>query len=336
MKRLLCGAGLGFCLSITAAAQTTVSPMPFSYPGPVLPPTDGNDFKLSSSVELVLLDASVRDPKGGFVANLGKENFTITEQGKPQEITTFQAGDIPVTLGLVIDNSASMRNKRPEVVTAALTFVQQSNPKDELFVVNFNDQVRMGLPDGMAFTDIHGPLRQALLGNPVEGRTSLFDALKVALKHLENGRQAKKTLVLVSDGGDNMSATTEDEVIELARLSRATIYTIGIYDSNDKDRNPGFLKKLAHITGGEAFLPDDHEGKLVGTCEKIAKDIRTRYTLGYIPANRVYDGKVRKIQVTATGADGAKYRVRTRTEYLSPGDLETRKEKSNGAVSKRG
>jgi Ca-activated chloride channel homolog len=308
--------------------------MPFTYPGPALPPTDGSDFKLSSSVELVLLDASVRDPKGGFVADLGKDNFRITEQGKPQEITIFQSGDIPVTLGLVVDNSGSMRNKRPEVVTAALTFVQQSNPKDELFVVNFNDRVLMGLPDGMAFADIHGPLRQALLGNPVEGRTALYDALKVAMSHLEKGRQAKKTLILVSDGGDNMSSTTEEEILQMARLSRATIYTIGIYDSDDKDRNPGFLKKLAHITGGEAFLPDDHDGKLVGTCEKIAKDIRTRYTLGYIPANRVYDGKVRKIDVTATGANGAKYRVRTRTEYLSPGDLEMRKEKSNAAVSK--
>jgi Ca-activated chloride channel family protein len=235
-------------------------------------------------------------------------------------MTVFQAGDIPVTLGLVVDNSGSMRNKRPEVVTAALTFVQQSNPKDELFIVNFNDMVRFGLPKQIPFTDVHGPLREALLGNPVQGRTALNDALKAALAHLEKGKQDKKALVVISDGGDNMSGTTDDEVFRLARLSRATIYTIGIYDSDDKDRNPGFLKKLAAITGGEAFLPDDHDGKLVPVGEKIAKDIRSRYTLGYIPSNRSMDGALRKVRVLAKGEGRNKLEVRTRTEYLA-GDV---------------
>ena len=161
------------------------APMPLTYPGPALPPIDPNDFKLSSNVELVLLDASVKDPKGGFVSGLQKQNFQILENGRPQSITAFQAGDIPVTLGLVVDNSGSMRDKRPDVVVAALTFVQQSNPLDELFVVNFNDTVRFGLPPNRPFTDVHGPLREALLANPTEGRTSLNDALKAALAHLE-------------------------------------------------------------------------------------------------------------------------------------------------------
>lgn len=313
-------------IAFLAAASLTVliaqeitkpAPMPFTYPGPALPPIDPNDFKLSSDVELVLLDASVKDPKGGFVSGLKKENFHILENGKPQSITVFQAGDIPVTLGLVVDNSGSMRNKRPDVVVAALTFVQQSNPKDELFVVNFNDRVSFGLPPNQPFTDVHGPLREALLTNPVQGRTSLNDALKAALAHLEKGRQAKKTLVLISDGGDNMSETTDEEVFQLARLSRATIYTIGIYDASDRDRNPGFLKKLAAITGGQAYLPGDHEGRLVEVGEKIAKDIRTRYTIGYIPENRTMDGAVRKLRVSASDDSGTKFDVRTRTEYLA-------------------
>ncbi|HYZ86849.1 MAG TPA: VWA domain-containing protein [Bryobacteraceae bacterium] len=314
---LLAACGLTVALWAQGNAPQQPAPMPFTYPGPALPPIDPNDYKLTSNVEVVLLDASVKGPDGGFVSDLKKDDFKVLEDGAPQTISIFNSGDIPVTLGLVVDNSASMRAKRPDVVVAALTFVQQSNPKDELFVLNFNDRIRMGLPKGMDFTDTKGPLREALLGNPVTGRTSLYDGLKVALQHLEKGRQSKKTLILVSDGGDNMSQTTEDEIFNMARLSKATIYTIGIYDDNDKDKNPGFLKKLAAITGGESFLPSDHEGKLVNVCEKIAKDIRTRYTVGYVPENRVLDGKVRKVRLLATSPEGKKLKVRTRSEYLA-------------------
>jgi VWFA-related protein len=282
------------------------------------PPSDPNEFRVSSDVELVLLDVSVKDHDGGFVSGLKLSDFKVLENKVDQKLTTFQAQDVPVTVGLVVDNSGSVRSKKPEVVTAALTFVKNSNPQDEVFIVNFNDNVLMGLPDDLPFTSDAQMLRQALLSNPARGRTALYDALMTALDHLEKGRLDKKTLVLISDGGDNMSKATKEEMLRRAEESLVTIYTVGIYDLDDRDRNPGFLKELARITGGEAYLLPGNATKLVPTCEKIAKDIRNRYTVGYAPSNREYDGKPRHIRVLASAPDGKKYEVRTRSHYLTP------------------
>ena len=280
------------------------------------PPVDKDEFKVSSEVELVLLDVSVKDARGGFVSGLSKENMKVFENKVEQPITIFSAKDEPVTVGLVVDNSGSIRPKKPEIVTAALTFVTQSNPKDEMFIVNFNDRVFMGLPDDMNFTGDSKVLREALLMAQPQGRTSLYDALKAALEHLDKGRLDKKTLVVISDGGDNSSQTTKAELLKLIESSPATIYTVGIFNPDDKDKNPGFLREIAKISGGEAFLPEGTD-KLVGVCEKIAHDIRNRYTIGYTPLNHTKDGKVRKLLVQATGPDGHKHLVRTRTYYIS-------------------
>jgi Ca-activated chloride channel homolog len=280
------------------------------------PPPDPNEFRVSSEVDLVLLDVSVKDPKnGGFVANLKKDQFKVFENKQEAPISVFAAQDVPVTVGLVVDNSGSVRPKKPEIVTAALTFITQSNPKDELFVVNFNDHAFMGLPDDVPFTDDRNMLRAALLSNPAQGRTALYDALKLALNHIEEGRLDKKTLVLISDGGDNASQTTKDEIMAMAERSLATIYTVGIFNPDDKDKNPGFLKDLARLTGGEAYMPENIN-HLVGICEKIAHDIRNRYTLGFSPGF-TDDGKRHRLQVQATGDDGRKLEARTRTHYIA-------------------
>lgn len=285
-----------------------------------LPPppaeVDPNDFRVSSEVEVVLLDVSVKDNKGGFVSGLGKDRFRIFENKVQQPVTIFSAQDVPVTVGLVVDNSGSVRPKKPEIVTAALTFVTQSNQKDEVFIVNFNDRVMMGLPEKMPFSDNRVLLRQALLSNPAQGRTALYDALRTALEHLEKGKLDKKTLVVISDGGDNSSETTRDEIFRLAEQSLATIYTVGIFDPGDKDKNPGFLRDLAELTGGEAFIPENIN-HLVGVCEKIARDIRNRYSLGYNPSNRTYDGKRRRLKVEAVDGNGRKLEARTRSHYVA-------------------
>jgi VWFA-related protein len=274
------------------------------------------EFQISSHSDLVLLDVSVKDPAGGFVSGLTKDQFKVFDNGREVPITVFEAGDIPVTVGLVVDNSGSMRAKKPDVVTAALTFVTESNPKDEMFVVNFNDRVSFGLPPDMPFTDQRELLRQALLSNRVEGRTALNDAVKLALAHLEKGMQAKKTLVLISDGGDNASEMTASELFRRVEESRATIYSIGVYDAEDRDKNPGFLKKISTLTGGECFLPDKLT-ELVGVCRKIAKDIRNRYSIGFIPSDSGLTGGVRKLKVVASAADRGKLIVRTRTHYIA-------------------
>ena len=265
-------------------------------------PQDPNAYKLSTNVDLVLLDVSVKDTSGGFVSGLTKEQFKIFENGKPQEMRYFEAGDIPVSLGLVVDNSGSMRAKRPDVVTAALSFVTASNPKDQLFVVNFNDRPRLGLPADMVFTDDRVKLRDALLRNPTVGRTAMNDGLKMGLEHLKAGKYYKKALILISDGGDNASELTNSELCRLVQEYQATIYTIGIYDEDDRDKNPGVLKKIAALTGGECFLPEKLTD-LVGVCNRIAKDIRNRYSLGYVPSDNTFDGKPRTLKVIASAPD---------------------------------
>lgn len=297
------------------------------------PPPDPNDFRVKSEVELVLLDVSVKDREGGFVSGLSKENFQVFDNKVEQPIRVFAAQDAPVTVGLVVDNSGSVGPKKPEIVTAALTFVTQSNPKDEVFIVNFNDRVSLGLPPETAFTDNRQLLRQALLMNPAQGRTSLYDALKLALEHLDKGRLDKKTLVLVSDGGDNASETTRDEIMKLAERSLATIYTIGIFNPEDKDKNPGFLKALARLTGGEAFIPEN-SNHLVGICEKIAHDIRNRYTVGFSPTAGPEETKAHPVRVTATDGNARKLDVRTRTHYIPRGAAAVVSQNKKGAKTR--
>ena len=274
-------------------------------------------FKLSATAELVLLDVSVKDSAGEHIPNLSRESFQVYEDRKLQRITQFGSDDVPVTVGLVIDTSGSMRLKYEDVVTAAVVLIQASNRKDEVFVVNFGDRVSYGLPDGTPFTDDLSQLRGALsLGAPA-GRTALYDAILSSLHHLEQGKRDKKTLVLISDGGDNSSTHGSEEVMRMVRESRATIYAIGIYDTDDHDQNPGLLRRLAHVSGGEAFFP----GKLsevTGICRQIASDIRTRYSVGYVPIRSGELGLLRKIKVTASTPSGHKLVVHTRTSYSLP------------------
>jgi len=281
------------------------------------PPQEPNSFTIKADVNLVLLDVSVRDAQGGFVSGLPKEAFTVFEDGRPQQITQFANNDIPVTVGLVVDNSGSMRPKKPEVITAALVFIQSSNPLDEMFVINFNDKVQRGLPPILPFTDDVNKLRDALTKTDPVGRTALYDATLAALHQLDMGRRDKKTLIVISDGGDNISTHSFHEVMNSVLESRSTIYTIGIFSEDDKDKNPDVLRKLAQVSGGVTFLPKKLD-EIVPICRQIAKDIRTRYTIGYIPAGLEHRG-IRHIRVTAASPTHQKLIARTRTSYAVPG-----------------
>jgi Ca-activated chloride channel family protein len=172
-----------------------------------------SDFVIRSDVRLVLLDVSVKDREGGFTAGLSKDNFRVEENGDRQPITVFANNDIPVTVGILVDNSRSMAPKRAEVLSAATAFIEGSNPQDEIFVLNFNDTVRRGLPGSMLFSDDVTQLRAALSRGTPEGRTALNDAIVDivdGLQQLGHGKRDKKTLVIISDGGDNASHRTRD------------------------------------------------------------------------------------------------------------------------------
>jgi Ca-activated chloride channel family protein len=271
------------------------------------------DFTIQTTSRLVLLDVSVKDSSGGFVSGLTKDSFKVFENGKPQDISQFANSDIPVTAGIAVDESGSMRPKRQQVVTAALAFIQASNPMDEMFVVNFNEKPRRGLPDDILFTDNTQQLRSALWQGDPEGRTALYDAIEMSLHQLEFGRQAKKTLIVISDGGDNHSTHKMQDVMQEVLSSLVTIYTVGIYDEDDPEKNEGVLKNLAHVSGGVFYHPQNLD-EIIPICRQIAKDIRTRYTIGYIPS---VEGRAeRHVKVVAASSDHPKLIVRTRTSYV--------------------
>ena len=274
---------------------------------------------ISVNVDLVVLHATVRNGKGGFVSGLQKQDFRVYEDGHPQTIGLFQHEDVPVAVGLVVDNSGSMKRKRSDVAAAALAFVRSSNPEDEMFVVNFNEHVTFGLPNTKLFSARPSELVEALMGVPASGKTALYDAIEAGFVHLQKASRNKKVLIVVSDGGDNASKHTLDEVLLDAGRSDAMIYTIGLFDEYDKDRNPGVLRRIARATGGEAFFPAE-PGAVVKICQGIAQDIRNQYTIGYTPANQNLDGGYRQIRVSVVGHHGGKLFVRTRDGYIASPD----------------
>ena len=274
-------------------------------------------FVLRTESRLVLLDVSVRGHGGGPVSGLGKDDFRVFEDGQPQKITEFSSNDIPVTVGILIDESFSMRTKRTDVLTAAIGFIGRSNPLDEIFILNFNDTVRRGLPPNVLFSDNPEILRQALHSGVPEGKTALNDAIVAGLKQLDSGHREMKALVVISDGGDNASLHTRSELLAMVESSLATIYTVGVFDEEDQDRDPGLLKRLAKISGGDAYFPRDAAG-VTPVCQRIAKDLRTRYTIGYVPplpADKKM-GALRHIRVKVTGPAGSKLTAVTRSIYL--------------------
>jgi Ca-activated chloride channel family protein len=275
------------------------------------------DLKFSANADLVLLDVSVKDTKGGFASNLKKENFQIYENGKRQTISQFGKEDTPITVGLVLDDSRSMKPKRVEVINSALAFINESNPRDEMFVTHFNDRVHHGLPVGTTFTDDTGLLRQALWNNPAQGMTALYDGILDALHQLDSGKQDKKSLVIISDGGDNASAHQFKDVLYAVQSTRAILYTVGVFDLEDPDRNPGLLRRLASISGGVAYIPQ-HLEELEEICRGIAKDIRNRYSIGYVPVRGDDKSAIRTIRVSITDAGSQKFVVHARTSYSLP------------------
>lgn len=274
---------------------------------------DTPEFVIRSDVRLVLLDVSVKDRDGGWVYGLAKDNFKIDENGRPQDITVFGNNDVPVTVGILVDNSRSMAPKRGEVLDAATAFVEESNPHDEIFVLNFNETVTRGLPKGTLFSDDIRQLQSALSRGIPEGRTALNDAIVEGVTQLALGKRDKKTLILISDGGDNASHYSRQQMFESVESNLATIYTIGLFDTGDADRDPGILKKLARMTGGVTYFPDG-PSDLTQACKNIAKDIRTRYTVGYAPP-AVNGGLLRHIHVHVSVAGRPGLIARTRTSY---------------------
>ena len=274
-------------------------------------------YRIRVNANLVVLHATAEDRKGILVSGLDQDSFQVYEDGTLQQIKHFSHEDVPVTVGLVIDNSGSMKRKRADVIAAALAFARSSNPQDQMFVVDFNEHVRFALPASTPFTDQVSVLEVALSTTITNGQTALYDAVAAALEHLNKGNRDKKMLIVISDGGDNASKHTLAQIMAMAQHSDTIIYTIGLFDEADEDRNPRVLKQLAHDTGGDVFLPESL--KEVGPiCERIARDIRNQYTIAYAPANKKQDGTYRAIEVKASAPGHRRLLIRTRAGYRAP------------------
>ena len=267
------------------------------------------------AAELVVLPVTVTDRRGAFMADLTRDRFTVFDNGRPQDLVLFSSEDTPVSVGLVIDASGSMRPKIPDVIAAALAFARLSNTSDELFTIPFNDVVLDQTSGRTPVSDLQS-LALALRSLVPQGRTALYDALLAGLDRVTRGTHPRKALIVVSDGGDNASRATVESVMAQARRANVTIFTIGLFDDADFERNPGVLKSLAESTGGERFLP--RSSKLLAVaCERIARELRAGYTLGYVPPDT--DGAYHRIRVEVGQGQGPRLTVRTRPGYVAAG-----------------
>ena len=287
--------------------------------GALLAQDPGGRATFSSRSDLVVLHVSVVDRQAGFVAGLPRDAFVVRENGRVQPIAVFEQDDSPVTVGLVLDSSGSMVPRRDAVIAAGMAFAQSSHPADELFTINFNERVWPGLPPGQPFTSDHDVLRAALARSGARGQTALFDALLSALRHLDRGAQPRKVLILVSDGGDNASRARFPDVLDAALRRDVVIYAIGLADPEDREAKPRLLRELAAVTGGEAFFPRTNE-EITPILERIARNIRSSYTIGYAPPAAADAGPRRKVQVDLQGGTHRKYAVRARSLYIAPED----------------
>ena len=272
------------------------------------------EFTLNVNVDLVELSVTVLDEKERNVTGLSVQHFEILEDQVPQQISLFQHEDRPVSLGLVIDNSRSMERKKERVDTAALSFVRESNPQDEAFLIYFDDTVRLArdfTSDLVAFED-------TLQSISPYGQTALFDAMEMALERIEGGRYEQRAILLVSDGADNASAAVFDDILERVRQSDVAVYPIGILNDSVAGREArAALKALADASGGRAFFPSTVE-EIPALTKRIARELRELYTLGYVPTNGRRDGAWRSVRVyVSTPPEIPRYHLHYRHGYYA-------------------
>ena len=320
MNRLAKFVVAGLLSTMALAGQTPRNSTP-----PVGNPAGNDEGILTLNVRLVVIPVSVTAKDGKLVDNLTQANFQVFEDNVAQEITLFRHEDIPLSLGLIIDNSASMRNKRQRVNVAALNFVKDSNPDDETFIVDFNDEANL-VQD---FTQSMAVLVDSLSDIYPHGGTALNDAIYLGLDHLKLGSRDKKALLVITDGEDMDSKYGINPLLaHIREASNISIYAIGLLEEND-DRGGLFSKppskkakeeltRIAELTGGEAYFPKTVE-EVTDICKRIARELRNQYTLGYRPTNSKNDGGARVIKLNVTPPPGiSKPIVRFKTGYTAP------------------
>lgn len=325
-KRFLCIAACAVSLVVVALYGQQPKP-------PAAPqiPTDDTGTIFRSDTRLVVLHTTVVDKSGHLVTDLPREAFTVYENGQPQPIKSFKREDVPVSMGLIIDNSGSMRDKRAKVEAAALTLVRDSNKEDEVFVVNFNDEAFLDNPHGKDFTNNLKELEEALTRIDSRGGTAMRDAIRMSIDHLkEKSKKDKKVLVVVTDGNDNSSVISLENLVKASQQSEVLIYSVGLLSEEERreaKRAERALNDLALATGGEAFFPKE-VSEVERIAHVVARDIRSQYTIQYTPTNQAMDGSFRAIKVAVKGPGNPT--ARTRNGYYA---TENQNTPAKGATS---
>lgn len=276
-------------------------------------------FKLNVNVDLTEIHVNVTDEKDRPVGNLKKENFRIFEDRTEQKITLFKHEDAPLSLGLVIDNSRSMEPRKQRMDEATLSFVRKGNPDDETFIIHFDDSARLDRD----FTDSIPLLEQTLASVKPYGQTAIYDALILGLDHMEAAKRMKKAILLFTDGVDNSSKHNLTEAIEATKRAHVAVYTVGLLSASGGQKAEDSLVRIAEASGGRAYFPltvDEARADM----ERIARDLREQYTLGYLPTNPARNGSWRSIRIDIVPPPGlpanARLNANYRHGYYGPGD----------------
>jgi Ca-activated chloride channel family protein len=311
--------GIVFAAALCGAASLLAQ----STPAP--PAQDDQVFK--ADAELVVLHVNVFNGRSDAVPDLPQSAFTVYEDDRPQEISFFNAGDVPVTVGLVVDNSTSMLTERPIVLSGTTAFAESSHPEDQMFSVIFNEHVRSGLGDTLDFTTNRLQLRGSLQQYPAGGKTALYDAVIYALDHLDKGAYQKHVLVVMSDGGDNASSHTEKQMLDRVASSSAIIYTVVDPDVfSPGESRPKVLQRLAKLSGGVSYFPKNDK-QLVQDFTEIAGNIRRGYSIGYVPSvagQAHHHGEPHNVKVLVHVPGRHDLTVHVRNTYAEPDPADAR------------
>lgn len=297
-RKLLLSCAITLILPALAGAQEgPISPREKAAADRTAAPAPKASIRVDST--LVLIPVTVTDPMNRFVTGLDRENFKLFEDKKEQEITQFSSEDAPLSIGVIFDCSGSMGRKLEKSRLAVAQFFKTANPEDEFFLVQFNENAEMAQP----FTKDLEEIQNHLAFTQSKGRTALIDAIYLGLHEMKKAHNARKALLIISDGGDNSSRYTETEIRNLVKEADVQIYAIGIYEPvASRGRTPeeaagqGLLTDIAEVTGGRQY-PVDNVNELPDIAAKIGVELRNQYVLGYRPQNQERDGKYRKVQV---------------------------------------
>jgi len=276
---------------------------------------------IHTDVDLALVNVTVTDPYNRLVTGLETDNFRVFEDNIEQEIVSFSSEDVPISIGVIFDFSGSMSDKIDKAPDAAVEFFKTANPQDEFFLVSFNERAELT----SAFTNSVEDLQSRMMLTSPGGRTALLDAIYLGLSQMRGAHNAKRSLLILSDGGDNHSRYNENDIKRLVKEADTQLYAIGIFDplgnrnrTPEELHGPSLLSEITELTGGRVFAVE-HLSDLPDIASKIGMELRNQYVLGYRPSNHVHDARWRKIKVKLRPPKGLPpLSVYSKTGYYAP------------------